>query len=466
MSKSFLNEAFDRKFGFKDISDEVKTEKLKRPKRRKYSEAVINEGTSNFWSMDELPLLVFMPLDEVTEEDDYDESVVLDEQDVIDLESDVDDFNHNMKISDVDEEGEYNIPKVEIKPGYYRGAQLYCDTYGLSKQGVEEVTKFFDEMKNKYSLTELIVAYRFSNGETGYQKIESLSKRHKAINEADYGGAYDIDPSQYFTRDDINEFAECVVDAINAKSYSKATLVGSYVENNVVEVTVEWDGNEATATQKIDMRKIRRPQQIDKYVKPISDELIRQLKEVGFDAGSHLSNQDYPLDEAFGIDDEEFGDILGGFIDMGYSDEEAERKINNNEYIYFAGVTTDEELGEEYISVIGSIQDAVSNWRYYIDEYQLRNDLSYDIDEYVREDAEEAVKQAHEDEDESDYDFDKEVEDWIEDHRDEYLDNEVYNYIEMVSSKEAESYFDYEAFGRDLRYDGWFFTDNGALYIE
>ena len=94
MSKSFLNEAFDRKFGFKDISDEIETEELKRPKRKKYSEA--------------------------------------------------------------------------------------------------------------------------------------------AINEADYGGAYDIDPSQYFTRDDINEFAEQVVDAINTKSYSKVTLISSYIENNVI----------------------------------------------------------------------------------------------------------------------------------------------------------------------------------------------------------------------------------------
>ena len=326
MSKSFLNEAFDRKFGFKDISDEIETEELKRPKRKKYSEA--------------------------------------------------------------------------------------------------------------------------------------------AINEADYGGAYDIDPSQYFTRDDINEFSEQVVDAINTKSQSKVTLISSYIENNVIEVTVEWDGNEATATQKIDMRKIRRPQQIDKYVKPISDELIRQLKEVGFDAGPHLRGQDYPLDEAFGIDDDDYMDILGGFIDMRYSDEDAERKITNGEYMYYAGVTDDADLGKHYISDIGSIQDAVSNWQRYIDEDKLRDDLSYDIDEFVREDAEEAVREEHENEDESDYDFDKEVEDWIEEHREKYLDNEVENYMETMSSNEAESYFDYEAFGRNLRHDGWFFTDNGALYIE
>ena len=89
-----------------------------------------------------------------------------------------------------------------------------------------------------------------------------------------------------------------------------------------------------------------------------------------------------------------------------------------------------------------------------------------DIDEIMRDSAVEAVREEHENEDESDYDFDEEVENWIEEHREEYLDDEVDNYIEEAPNEAVEGYFDYEAFGRDLRYDGWFYTDNGALYIE
>ena len=384
MSKSFLNEAFDKKFGFKDISDEIETEELKRPKRRKYSEALSDNEKTVIYR--ELGKLRATPKS-----------------------------NYNINVQ--------NTRKVQR-----------LDDFDSAREAIDYYNKYFGTTDDDFEVIDEAV---------------------------DYGGAYDIDPSQYFTRDDINEFAEQVVDAVNARSSSEVTLVSSYVENNLIEVTVEWDGNEATATQKIDMRKIRRPQQIDKYVKPISDELIRQLKEVGFGEGqSHL------LDEAYGLDDEEYADILGGFIDMGYSDEDAERKINNGEYMYYAGVTTDEELGERSVSDIGSIQNAASNWEYYIDEDTFRDDLSYDIDEFMMDDAEEAVREAHEDEDESDYDFEEEVEDWIEEHRDEYLDREVENYIKMMSSEEAEHYFDYAAFGRDLRYDGWFFTDNGALYIE
>lgn len=388
MSKSFLNEAFDRKFGFKDISDEIETEELKRPKRRKYSEAI----------------------------DDNEKTVIYRE-----------------------------LGKFRATPKSNYGRNI-MDARKVQRLDDFESAREIMDYYNKY----------FGTTDDDFEVIDEAF---------DYGGAYDIDPSQYFTRDDINEFAEQVVDAINTESQSKVTLISSYIENNVIEVTVDWNGNEATATQKIDMRKIRRPQQIDKYVKPISDELIRQLKEVGFDTGIHLRGQDYPLDEAFGIDNDDYMDILGGFIDMGYSDEDAERKITNGEYIYYAGVSDDTALGKRYASDAGGIEFTGSNWRYYIDEDKLRNDIPYDIDEFMRDDAEEAVKQAHKGEDESDYDFDKEVEDWIEKHRKEYLDDDVETSKEMMTGDELESYFDYEALGRDLRYDGWFYTDNGALYI-
>lgn len=126
-----------------------------------------------------------------------------------------------------------------------------------------------------------------------YQK--GATPKHKDVIESarDYGGAYDIDPSQYFIKADINGFAEDVVDAINARSYPRVKLVNTYLENNKIKVTVEWDGNEATASEKIDMRKIHNPNDIDKYSKPIADELIRQLKKFGFYVGTQLHNEDY-----------------------------------------------------------------------------------------------------------------------------------------------------------------------------
>ena len=127
-----------------------------------------------------------------------------------------------------------------------------------------------------------------------YQKGVTPKRKDVTESTRDYGGAYDIDPSQYFIKADINGFAEDVVGAINARSYPRVKLVNTYLENDKIKVTVEWDGNEATASEKIDMRKIHKPNDIDKYSKPIADELIRQLKKFGFYVGTQLHNEDYP----------------------------------------------------------------------------------------------------------------------------------------------------------------------------
>lgn len=110
-----------------------------------------------------------------------------------------------------------------------------------------------------------------------------------------YGGAYDIDPSQYFTRDDLNEFAQNVVDAINGEGYSKVELISSFIDDGKVEITLDWDGNEVSSAIKINMRRIRRPSDIQKYVQPMCAALLGKLAPIGFDYGPHFNGEDYPL---------------------------------------------------------------------------------------------------------------------------------------------------------------------------
>ena len=180
------------------------------------------EGTSNFWSMDKLPLLIFEDYDyvfdrvydmtkeeiqdkiESGEVDEYEISdtpefekiwnkyfdyCVLTEYEQDDLQSDVNDFNYDCAHSDDYDPYEDEEVKVEVKPGYYEAAQLYCNTKYLNEKQIESVKKFFAEMKQKYGLTELGVSYRFSNGETGYHKVnESIdvcrisAKQRKELN--------------------------------------------------------------------------------------------------------------------------------------------------------------------------------------------------------------------------------------------------------------------------------------------
>ena len=161
----------------------------------------LNESASNFWSMDELPLLVFddymsvfdvidgeaqreaeeKGFEEGTQEwEDEVESIreriwdekidycTLDEDEQENLRDDIKEFNRRMRY-DYDEVYD---DLVEIKPGYYQAAQLYCNDRGLDDDVLGEVKKFFDEMKKKYYLTELSVSWRASNGETGYKIVK------------------------------------------------------------------------------------------------------------------------------------------------------------------------------------------------------------------------------------------------------------------------------------------------------
>lgn len=166
----------------------------------------LEEGTSNFSSLDHLPLLTFFTDDEVYDMMEYDleyieddderykkereyfdnfKWCILNEYDLEKLRDDIHDFNYDTTqiaydLQDEEETAQegYTLEdiEVEIKPGYYQGAQIDVK-WEKSLQDISEAQRkrfvdFFKEIKNKYGLSELGVSYRFSNGETGYYKIE------------------------------------------------------------------------------------------------------------------------------------------------------------------------------------------------------------------------------------------------------------------------------------------------------
>lgn len=219
-----------KKYGVHDeffAQDNKRNESLKEGK-------TLTEGASNFWSMDYFPLLVFgdyesayeyadqqardeieSDYDNMTDEeieayeddafndpryetlldnafDKYFDYCLLDEEEVDSLKDDIDSFNSSMKdkyyygdemsgVNSLDgEEWDGVYPSVEIKPGYYEAEQLYVNVepkhdviqnykFFIQEQ-VDEVNKFLEEMKKKYRLTDLDVAWHASNGETGYSK--------------------------------------------------------------------------------------------------------------------------------------------------------------------------------------------------------------------------------------------------------------------------------------------------------
>ena len=179
--------------------------------------------------------------------------------------------------------------------------------------------------------------------------------RNRKINEASYGGAFDIEDDQYFTRDDLVEFGEDVVDNLNSLAYSKAKLESIFIDNNVIEITITWDGNEITVEQPIDMRRIRTPKDLGKYRVPVISKMKPKLEEVGFDFGPHLG--DYELSESF---DTELRDKL---VRMWFEENTADWLVKNDpttaEWLAYGGATTNDfaEVEQEVLAKLNGGND-------------------------------------------------------------------------------------------------------------
>lgn len=97
----------------------------------------------------------------------------------------------------------------------------------------------------------------------------------------DYGGAYDIDPESYFTREDLDELGYSVAELVSLDLDDTVEYAGAWIEpNNELTVELKSADYDSSVTLKVDMRKIRRPQDLTaKYAQRVADESIKQFKD-------------------------------------------------------------------------------------------------------------------------------------------------------------------------------------------
>ena len=205
---------------------DAKDESLKCGGHRKMKESVhrgkrLHENTSNFHEDDRFPLLVWYEYDSLVNEaqdelkDDWDAEwekkhgdgvqsekdtddaldyindhmdaklkemadgvSIIDESEEASLRNDIDEFVHKVKREPSEDDSELDIGdeydfSISVRPGYFDGNQIATDiSPELPKRQVEETVAFLNDMKKKYRLTQLKTAYAFSNGETGYSKVD------------------------------------------------------------------------------------------------------------------------------------------------------------------------------------------------------------------------------------------------------------------------------------------------------
>lgn len=170
----------------------------------------------------------------------------------------------------------------------------------------DEAYEYRDEMGEDYDV-EFMPGEKFSTTDDGFwladlpkddpdyeefhphwvEEHEKWLKSQK-VNSAelpDYGGAFDIDPHEFFTKEECMECAQEVEDIVNADPTIEVDYVRYYdvyiVDYNRIVVDLDdSEGNEFSGQAKIDMRRIRRPQDlITKYAPELADQVIEQIHE-------------------------------------------------------------------------------------------------------------------------------------------------------------------------------------------
>ena len=146
----------------------------------------------------------------------------------------------------------YDYPKED---GYE-----FLHMYKLTQEGWE---RFYTEIDE--SLYDKVL-------ESGFEKTLT------SLDEASYGGAYDIEDDMFFTKEELMEFAGDLAEQYIAWSgHKKVYIEDLYIRDDnwlVIEIYDDDDGIYHSASVKIDMRKIRLPKDIYKY----SDAILNQWK--------------------------------------------------------------------------------------------------------------------------------------------------------------------------------------------
>ena len=105
--------------------------------------------------------------------------------------------------------------------------------------------------------------------------------KNRKINEASYGGSFDIGDDQYFTRDDLMSFADEVLGHVSETFNGLYDIGGVWFEDgHVITQIVNDSGDEYEDKTKVDMRKIREPWHLKRmYAFPVAANIIKQIGE-------------------------------------------------------------------------------------------------------------------------------------------------------------------------------------------
>lgn len=209
-------------------------------------------------------------------------------------------------------------PRFEINPGktwmgnihlqvVYPDSNLPQDDFEALKDFIDR--NMFNEIRKLGKDTNCPITWSFGVDENGNvtggldineQYIEDGQdddiEECSVVEGADYGGAYDIEPDQFFTKEEIVEFGNAVADRVSEEleeTNSTFVLSDVYMDTpTLLHVEVTDNNMNYSADVVIDMRRIRKPRDLHKYetdaVTQIEDD-YRIQNNIPLDAATHIN---------------------------------------------------------------------------------------------------------------------------------------------------------------------------------
>ena len=179
----------------------------------------------------------------------------------------------------------------------YKSTKIFEDFADYVNKPVEDIIDSFADAESHGDIR--IPERKQLDSEYRNDDIYSSS----SIQARNYGGAYDVDPEQYFTREDLVEFAQDVIDYIANGQDILLDISELSIDGNTITLglTNEFDngGFEDTVRFNVDMRKIRKPQDLMKYTMPVAIQFIHAYQNAiseDIDSSSKIESSQSYLD--------------------------------------------------------------------------------------------------------------------------------------------------------------------------
>lgn len=232
-------------------------------------------------------------------------------------------------------------------------SRINADSYIDVKNAANVITDYytFDNLDDKFQCIQSIRESFGDDGKISEEELREFVSSHNGsrnIGAANYGGAYDVLPDQYFTKDDIVQFAEHVCDILN-ESYEQTFKIYDVdmIEPKVLylAVTEPEDGGIYDCKIKIDMRKIRNYRSLrDHYADEAVITLMKQI-DAAYDYDFHHWDS---VNSSTDFDDDDFDEIMDkdSVVNAIISEMHVSKKIANIIYGWYEAEDAIEDFDE------------------------------------------------------------------------------------------------------------------------